>query len=448
MEARTTWLRPNASYRILVVGIIAGSLFCFSPVSLNRTANAQRFGPVARSASNAPRNHRFATTNFVVTAPDPQLARKVGQQAEVYRKELALKWLGYELEPWSDPCPITVELSMHAGGETSFAFVNQRQQFSRVNYDSGSRKNYARPGTPLDWQMKIFGPANRVVDSVLPHEITHTIFATHFGQPLPRWADEGACTTVEHASEREKNHRMLLEFLTTRPSRGIPFNRMFTMKQYPHDILPLYAQGYSLSRFLIAQKGHQYFVDYVGAGLANKNQLPETRHWDQVTKKFYGYENLSDLQLQWQDWVRKGSKTSSLKSSQPSAASISQTQTVLPNLTTSAPSEWVRPKTVDTPPPRSLGAQNQLRLANSWYARQAKGPLPDEQDESVEKHRVVKGVQHKVAEPPNIQRFSPGSTQSSSIMRKPAEEIGGYSRTDRTSDQRHHYQSSASAVWR
>ena len=39
--------------------------------------------------------------------------------------------------------------------------------------------------------------ARRILDSVLPHEITHTIFATHFGQPLPRWADEGACTTVD-----------------------------------------------------------------------------------------------------------------------------------------------------------------------------------------------------------------------------------------------------------
>jgi hypothetical protein len=128
---------------------------------------------------------------------------------------------------------------MDAGGETSFAFLVDEQ---------GN-------GTPVDWDMKIFGPHDRLLDAVLPHEITHTIFATHFGRPLPRWADEGACTTVEHVSERDKNHQMLIRFLTAKPSRGIPFNRMFTLKNYPHDILPLYAQGYSLAKFLIFQTG-------------------------------------------------------------------------------------------------------------------------------------------------------------------------------------------------
>ena len=61
--------------------------------------------------------------------------------------------------------------------------------------------------------MSIQGSRQRILDSVLPHEVTHTIFASHFRQPLPRWADEGACTTVEHASERAKQEKMLIEFL-------------------------------------------------------------------------------------------------------------------------------------------------------------------------------------------------------------------------------------------
>ncbi len=99
--------------------------------------------------------------------------------------------------------------------------------------------------------MSVQGSHERVLDSVLPHEVTHTIFATHFGRPLPRWADEGACTTVEHPSERNKQTRLLYEFLTT--GRGIAFNRMFAMTEYPADILPLYSQGFSLAKFLIAK---------------------------------------------------------------------------------------------------------------------------------------------------------------------------------------------------
>jgi hypothetical protein len=125
-----------------------------------------------------------------------------------------------------------------------------------------------------------------------------TIFATHFGRPLPRWADEGACTTVEDISERQKQHDMLYEFLTTR--RGIAFNEMFAMTEYPSDVLPLYSQGYSLARYFIAQGGKRKFIDYVGDGMKWNN-------WTRATQQHYGYGSLSDLQVTWLDWVRRGS---------------------------------------------------------------------------------------------------------------------------------------------
>lgn len=217
------------------------------------------------------------SANFLVNADDPQLARQVLESAEKYRRELALEWLGRELPPWSHPCPIRVTVGGGAGGETSFAF---------------------HQGVPFNWNMKIYGPRERVLDSVLPHEILHTIFATHFGCPLPRWADEGACTTVEHFSEKDKNTHLLYRFLKT--DRGIAFNRMFAMREYPADILPLYAQGYSLARFLIGQGGKQKYVQYVGEGM-------KTNNWTATTNKYYSHPNLSSLQVAWLDWVRDGS---------------------------------------------------------------------------------------------------------------------------------------------
>ena len=100
-------------------------------------------------------------------------------------------------------------------------------------------------GEVFDWKMNIQGSRERILDSVLPHEVTHTIFASYFRRPLPRWADEGACTTVEHRSEIAKQERNLIEFLKT--GRGIPFSQMFAMKEYPSDVMPLYAQGHSLA---------------------------------------------------------------------------------------------------------------------------------------------------------------------------------------------------------
>lgn len=243
------------------------------------------------AATDAQQQFQFASDNFVVTAPSPAFARKVCNEAERFRRELAVLWIGEELPTWSEKCPIAVTLAAHAGGETSFAFMFNGDQ----------------RGEPTGWDMKIFGTHERLLDSVLPHEVTHTIFATHFRRPLPRWADEGACTTVEHMAEKKKNHGMLIQFLTTQPSRGIPFNRMFTMKDYPRDILPLYAQGFSVAKYLIMEKGRRHFLDFVSAGMDMEQPGRELEAWNRATKKYYGYENLSDLQVRWERWVAQGS---------------------------------------------------------------------------------------------------------------------------------------------
>ncbi len=220
----------------------------------------------------------YKTPNFVVSAATPELAEKIGRLAERYRHTLAIAWTGKPMPDWSQPCPIKaiVNPKLGAGGETSFVFDRNEV---------------------YGWKMEIRGTEERVLDSVLPHEITHTIFASYFRRPLPRWADEGACTTMEHESERGKHYRLLQHFL--RNNRGIPFSDMFVMKQYPQDILPLYAQGYSLARFLIQQGGRQQFMEFLAAGM-------ERDEWAKVVKQHYGYQSLAELQGKWLAWVEKG----------------------------------------------------------------------------------------------------------------------------------------------
>ncbi|MHB0958222.1 MAG: hypothetical protein ACYC6N_28880 [Pirellulaceae bacterium] len=233
---------------------------------------ASPFTSAARAAS-------CRSEHFIVSAPTPDFARQVCEAAEQFRRDLAVEWLGKELPPWQDICPIQVLVGPHlgAGGATTFTFIK---------------------GQPRDWHMEIQGSRERIIDSVLPHEVTHTIFATHFGRPLPRWADEGAATSVEHVSERTKQDQLLIQFLTS--NRGIAFNQMFAMTEYPPDILPLYSQGYSLARYLVAQGGKRKFVDYVYDGMRGNN-------WTAATHKHYGLTSLSALQINWLSWVRQGS---------------------------------------------------------------------------------------------------------------------------------------------
>jgi hypothetical protein len=237
-------------------------------------------------------------------------------------------------------------------------------------------------GRPSGWTMSIQGSAERILDSVLPHEVTHTVFATHFGRPLPRWADEGACTTVEHVSERDKQHKLLYEFLTT--GRGIAFNKMFAMKEYPPDVLPLYSQGYSLARFLIAQGGQRKFIEYVGDGMQWNN-------WTKATQQHYGFSSLSDLQTTWVSWVRRGCPPiESIADARGTQPAIQLAATSVPRSIPSPPEDQVREPVSETPVgrnersavPADSFASNEQRsvpanpgrtqlasMKTSWYAR-------------------------------------------------------------------------------
>jgi hypothetical protein len=243
----------------------------------------------------------YRTPNFIIQTSDAQLAEQFGKAAEEYRKELAVSWLGQEMPEWSAPCPVTIHVGQNlgAGGETSFVFDR---------------------GEVFGWRMTIQGPAERILDSVLPHEITHMIFASHFRRPLPRWADEGAASSVEHDSERTKHQRMLQKFLRT--GRGIAFNRMFAMTEYPRDVMPLYAQGYTVAEFLIQQGGRRKFVNYVADGLRDNN-------WSRATKQYYGIENLGALQNAWLAWVGQGFP--SLEAGAPQIAEVPQPALVAVN---------------------------------------------------------------------------------------------------------------------
>ncbi len=332
----------------------------------------------------------YRTPNFVVTAPTAQVAQRVGQAAEHYRRQLALEWLGYELPQWYRPCPIFVKVGPHlgAGGATSFYFAH---------------------GEVFGWRMQVQGPLVRILDSVLPHEVTHTIFASHFRQPLPRWADEGACSTVEHPSERAKQQRMLIRFLQT--GRGIPFTRMFRMREYPPDVLPLYAQGHSLCTFLIQQGGRRKFVRYLERGL-------QTGNWPEATRAFYGYASLSALQDAWLDWVRRGSPPLAPQPERPPAVAKAQSSQQLPR---PEPNLILRAQSADPPSSGPVVLAGQLvpvRTTSSKDLHPGKNSSA-----SSEGWRAAKGIARTPAAVsflPVVRRARPQQAQNSPSKENPA----------------------------
>ena len=335
----------------------------------------------------------YRSENFIVhSCSSDRIGNELCAAAEAYRRDLAIEWLGRELPPWQEPCPINASrIAPHegAGGKTSFYFRN---------------------GVPFGWDMEVYGTRERVLDSVLPHEVTHTIFATHFGQPLPRWADEGGSTTVEHASEKAKQDANLIRFLKS--DKGIAFNHMFRMKEYPREMLPLYSQGYSLTRFLIlhgGETGKRKFVAYVGDGLAENN-------WTKATREHYGYRSLSDLQVAWLEWVKKGSPAIA-----PSPAANPESQN---ELAAAAPAPGIEQPRYPVQPAGRTRGMGEQPLAQSYEQPPRPGTLMSQESENAVTTAPQDYQQSNVARPTTGGWYAKQKDQprSPTPVRQPANE--------------------------
>jgi hypothetical protein len=238
----------------------------------------------------------FRSPNFEVIAPSEEIARQVAETAERSREELAISWLGKTLPRWYRPCRITVKVGqLGAGGATTFAFDQ---------------------GEVFGWRMTVQGSLERVLDSVIPHEVSHTIFATHFRRPLPRWADEGAASLVEHESEQQRQRLMLNQ--VWKSSRHIPIRDLLAMTEYPADmqsVMTLYAEGYSLADFLVqagGADGRTRFLEFLDDA--------HERGWDTALRQHYSLKGINDLDDRWTGWVEAGSPELKLPPGQMYAA--------------------------------------------------------------------------------------------------------------------------------
>src|SRR5258708_15392744 len=110
---------------------------------------------------------------------------------------------------WPEPCPLRVSVTMGgSGGATSFAFDN---------------------GQVLGQRMHIEGTLDRLLSSVLPHEVTHTVFAFHFHQPVPRWADERGSVLSEDEQDRRRHDLLVRRIIND--GRLIPLRRLFALRE-------------------------------------------------------------------------------------------------------------------------------------------------------------------------------------------------------------------------
>jgi hypothetical protein len=321
----------------------------------------------------------YQTVNFSVTAERPDVAEKVARKAELYRRQLAVFWIGKPLPNWSRPCKISVrEGALGAGGQTTF-------QFTR--------------GEVLNWRMQVQGTLDRILDSVLPHEINHTIFACHFRRPLPRWADEGAATLFEHRSEQLKQLALLNEVIRNR-NEMISLRDLLSMKEYPQGqrpMLTLYAQGYALADFLVQQKGRHAYLKFIADG--------ERGGWEEAIRANYDHEGIESLEKNWRGWVLAGMPKLIEPSEQMLAATESKAE--------SRPLEASRPEMPTRPSPTPVS--NRRRRASDSAVVRSQSPDPQESSD-LESEQSLMNKGNASTPNPSTSKSSPPSTSAEGDM--------------------------------
>ncbi len=219
-----------------------------------------------------------AQVNFVVEGTTGETARLIVEAAEKHRTEQAKLWLGRALPAWKSPCTIRVSLCEgRPSGGTSFDFRR----------------------SPHSACMFLNGPLAAILDGVLPHEVAHTVLAEHFRGPIPRWADEGAAILSETGIAPKLHQKRARELLAN--GRAMRLTHLFGLRDYPADVGPLYAEGYSISRFLVEKKDRAPYLKFITAGM--------TDGWESAVSSSYGYESIDAMETAWIASLRAATKT-------------------------------------------------------------------------------------------------------------------------------------------
>jgi RNA polymerase sigma factor (sigma-70 family) len=237
-----------------------------------RPPAANRPAPPATTAYDA----TIATPNFVVEGVPSRTARLIAEAAENHRKQQALQWLGKELPRWSEPCRINVRIDENlkqGSGATTFQFVDSK----------------------VEQAMMLEGSLVRVLSDLLPHEVTHTVLASHFRKPIPRWADEGIASLAESPEEQQSHERKLPEIVNS--GRMMKLSKLFAHKDFPSDVQVFCCQSQSIARYLLEHKNAKTLIAFVKDGMDDD--------WNRAVKKHYGFATVDDLEEYWLESKRK-----------------------------------------------------------------------------------------------------------------------------------------------
>lgn len=243
-------------------------------------------------------DHR--TANFIATADDAALAKRVAEDAEKHRRDIAIALVGHEHPTWRKPCPIKVIIKAQPSGVTGFGFGG----VSGTIFGAGE----------LDATMTVRGPRETILVDILPHEVGHTVLHEVFKRMLPRWLDEGFCVCQESEAERLKQIDRMVQ--CQQHGNAHSFRNLSAMYQYPgrgESVMALYAQGHCYTAYLLQKGGGPRFVEFIRHGCeAEKQYGKSAAAWDAAMMAVYG-EGIASVERNAAQWHTSGGFAQSIR---------------------------------------------------------------------------------------------------------------------------------------
>ncbi|MDP2654614.1 MAG: hypothetical protein Q8Q08_11380 [Candidatus Omnitrophota bacterium] len=224
---------------------------------------------------------------YFAPASGRETARTVLRRAEEYYKKIGAR-IGYsryqDFWTWDERAKI-------------FIFPDQRS-FMQATGQPAWSKGYADRDSYLFESRAIvtYFQEDRLVDGLLPHEISHLILRDFIGEAsVPIWFEEGVAQLEEAGKSAEASRTMKL--LVPR-RQHIPFGLFMAMdvrrEKDPRKAQIFYAQSLSVVEFLIKKYGSDTF------GRLCRN-LRDGRPFPEALAAAYAASlpSLADLEIQW-----------------------------------------------------------------------------------------------------------------------------------------------------
>jgi hypothetical protein len=222
------------------------------------------------------------TPNFrIFHKHEHKVVDQVAQTLEWSRTLAYRKWVGAVDDAWRPKCYVYLD---DAKGELSKTLHGVRG-YTRKGGIGGSVRRYVRVRSRDDG----------LIDSVLPHEVTHAVMFGEFGDnEAPSWAHEGMAVMMQPRRDRDRFFDVLL---AAYKKNGLFFvGKVLDIEDYPDsDVDIFYAQSVSLVEYLTHLRKPTVFVTFMRDALK--------RGYDKALQEHYGIQNIAELEKKWKAYT-------------------------------------------------------------------------------------------------------------------------------------------------